>query len=65
VGDLWISNTDSFSYLGVAYGERPDANETTLFGSMYSNRDYEVFKIGITDVNASGVECVERLGESE
>jgi hypothetical protein len=51
--DLFISsnchqNEDSCSMLGSLYGERPDANETTLFKQEYFRMsDYEVFKIVI------------------
>jgi hypothetical protein len=41
-------NEISSSVLGIAYGERPEANETTLFGQEHFRMsDYEVFKIVI------------------
>jgi hypothetical protein len=54
--DLAISNKcdeneDSYSNLGWAYGERPAANEKTLFGQRnFRVSDYEVFKIVIGKV---------------
>jgi hypothetical protein len=51
--DLIISsncneNKGSFSLLGGVYGERPEANDTSLFGQRYLKvSDYEVFKIEI------------------
>jgi hypothetical protein len=51
--DLWIhssshENVSLRSSLGFAYGEGPDANETTLFGQRkFRVSNYEVFKIVI------------------
>jgi hypothetical protein len=46
-------NRYSYSELGLAYGEGPEANTTTLFGQMrFRVSDNEVFKIVVTE-NAS------------